>query len=71
LRQLTNGLFGVAHKEYPFGTCLTLCTFRCVDVVVVDRGPYVAGRQFDLDKEAFAYLTNGRLDLGVIKVVQK
>lgn len=46
---MTEGLIGVAHKTLPCGTRIT---FRhggnVVTMPVVDRGPYVAGRQFDL-----------------------
>ncbi len=47
--QLTSSTMGVANKTLP---CGTLVTFRygrhTVRVPVVDRGPYVAGRDFDL-----------------------
>jgi peptidoglycan lytic transglycosylase len=40
---------GVAHKTMPCGTRLTLrYQGREVRVRVIDRGPYVAGREFDL-----------------------
>ena len=40
---------GVAHKTLPCGTKLTLRHGRrALRVRVIDRGPYVAGREFDL-----------------------
>jgi rare lipoprotein A (peptidoglycan hydrolase) len=40
---------GVAHKTLPCGTTVTLRNGdRVVRVKVVDRGPYVGGREFDL-----------------------
>jgi rare lipoprotein A len=46
---LTPGTLGVAHKSLPCGTELTLRYHgNTVDVEVVDRGPYVGGREFDL-----------------------
>jgi rare lipoprotein A (peptidoglycan hydrolase) len=40
---------GVAHKTLPCGTKLRLRhRGRSVAVRVIDRGPYVAGREFDL-----------------------
>jgi rare lipoprotein A len=46
---LTPGTLGVAHKTMPCGTKLTIrYRGRSVRVPVVDRGPYVAGREFDL-----------------------
>jgi hypothetical protein len=50
---LTKTLMGVAHRSLP---CGTMVTFRykgkTVTVPVVDRGPYVAGRTWDLTKGA-------------------
>jgi rare lipoprotein A (peptidoglycan hydrolase) len=39
---------GVAHKALACGTRIRLCVRRCRTVAVVDRGPFVAGREFDL-----------------------
>jgi rare lipoprotein A (peptidoglycan hydrolase) len=45
----TAGLLGVAHKTIAFRRRVTLCfRGRHVTVPVLDRGPYVAGRDFDL-----------------------
>jgi peptidoglycan lytic transglycosylase len=46
---LTSSRLGVANKSLPCGTKLTLRHGRrVVRVRVIDRGPYVAGREFDL-----------------------
>ncbi len=46
---LTSSTMGVANKTLPCGTLVTLrYEGRSVRVPVVDRGPYVAGREFDL-----------------------
>ena len=46
---LMPGTLGVAHKTLPCGTRVTLRYHgHTVTVPVVDRGPYVAGRDFDL-----------------------
>jgi rare lipoprotein A len=46
---LTPGTLGVAHKSLPCGTKITLRYHgRSVRVPVVDRGPYVGGREYDL-----------------------
>ncbi len=46
---LTNSTMGVANKTLPCGTIVTLrYGSRSVRVPVIDRGPYVAGREFDL-----------------------
>ena len=54
---LTKSLVGVAHRTLP---CGTLVTFRykgtTLTVPVVDRGPYVAGRTWDLTYGACAKL---------------
>ena len=48
---LTTSLIGVAHKTLPCGTLVRFrnpANGRTLIVPVVDRGPYVAGRQWDL-----------------------
>jgi rare lipoprotein A len=46
---LTPGRLGVAHKSLPCGARVTLRVGRHVlRVRVIDRGPYVGGREFDL-----------------------
>src|SRR5580698_5438964 len=46
---LTSNTLGVANKTLPCGTMITLrYDGRTVRVPVVDRGPYVAGREYDL-----------------------
>jgi rare lipoprotein A len=49
--------FTAAHRTLPFGTRL-LVTYhgRSVQVVVNDRGPYIAGRELDLSRGAAEYL---------------
>jgi rare lipoprotein A (peptidoglycan hydrolase) len=43
------GTLGVAHKTLPCGTKVTLRYHgRSVRVPVIDRGPYVGGREYDL-----------------------
>ena len=49
--------WGVAHKSLPCGTMVTLTHgATSVTVPVVDRGPYVAGREFDLSPRVKAEL---------------
>jgi hypothetical protein len=46
---LSSSTLGVANKTLPCGTLVTLhYNGHTVRVPVVDRGPYVAGREFDL-----------------------
>ena len=54
---LTPSTLGVAHKSLPCGTKVTFrYRGRSVRVAVIDRGPYVAGREWDL-----TYATKRRL----------
>jgi hypothetical protein len=63
---LTPGTIGVAHKTLPCGTKLTFrLGSRQVDARVVDRGPYVSGREFDLTAA-----TKARLGFGSTGTVQ-
>jgi rare lipoprotein A (peptidoglycan hydrolase) len=48
---MTESLIGVAHKTLPCGTKITFknpANGKTITAPVVDRGPYVAGRQWDL-----------------------
>lgn len=48
-RTLGTGTLGVAHKSLPCGTKVTFrYRGRSVTVPVIDRGPYAAGREWDL-----------------------
>ena len=57
---LTTSTQGVAHKSLPCGTRVTLrYRGREVTVPVIDRGPYAAGREYDLTSA-----TRNRLGFG-------
>jgi rare lipoprotein A (peptidoglycan hydrolase) len=57
---LASSTLGVAHKSMPCGTKLKLRhSGNTVKVRVIDRGPYVAGREFDLTEA-----TKNRLGFG-------
>jgi rare lipoprotein A len=44
-----------AHKTMRFGTRVRFCgPLGCVVATCTDRGPFVAGRSFDLSRGAFA-----------------
>jgi hypothetical protein len=62
---LSPGKLGVANKTLPCGTKVTLrYRGRTVTVPVIDRGPYVAGRDYDLTSA-----TKSRLGFGSTGVV--
>ena len=47
--RLGTGTLGVAHKTLPCGTKVTLKHGgRTIRVRVIDRGPFVGGREYDL-----------------------
>jgi rare lipoprotein A len=63
--ELTSATLGVANKTLPCGTQVTLrYDGRSVRVAVIDRGPYVAGREFDLTEATKRALGFG--DLGEV-----
>ena len=56
----------VAHKSLPFGTRVRFQLGpRTIVATVTDRGPFVAGREFDLSSGAFARLA--QLEAGLIR----
>lgn len=61
---LTRSLVGVAHRSLACGTRLVVCyRGRCSRATVVDRGPYVAGRDFDLTGALASRLGFGGVDV--------
>jgi rare lipoprotein A (peptidoglycan hydrolase) len=42
------GSYSVAHKTLPCDARVRICHKGCVTATVVDRGPFIAGREFDL-----------------------
>jgi rare lipoprotein A len=63
--ELTSSTLGVANKTLPCGTIVTLhYGARTIRVPVVDRGPYVSGREFDLTEATKRALGFG--DLGEV-----
>ena len=50
-QKLTKELVGVAHRTLPCGTMVTFrYNGKTVSAPVIDRGPYVSGRTWDLSK---------------------
>jgi rare lipoprotein A (peptidoglycan hydrolase) len=52
-------LLGVAHRTLPCGTMVTFrnpANGRQITVPVIDRGPYVSGRTWDMSKALCTYL---------------
>ena len=55
----TSQIMGVAHRTLPCGTLVTFrnpANGRQVTVPVIDRGPYVSGRQWDMSRALCVYL---------------
>lgn len=56
-----------AHKTFPLGTVVRFYNVETgvyLDARILDRGPYIAGRDFDLSTAAFDSLAD--LDVGVL-----
>lgn len=57
----TRTILGVAHRSLPCGTRVTFRNprnGRTITVRVIDRGPYVSGRMWDLSRGTCSYLDN-------------
>lgn len=67
--RLTPSTLGVAHKSLPCGKRLTVrYRGRSVRVRVIDRGPYVGAREFDLThatKKRIGFGSTGRIQVSV------
>lgn len=58
---------GVANRTLACGTRLVICAARCAPAVVDDRGPYIAGRDFDLSV-SLAQAVGFDFDAGVTSI---
>jgi rare lipoprotein A (peptidoglycan hydrolase) len=66
-QKLRKGTVGVAHKKLPCGTKVTFAyEGRWVRAKVIDRGPYIPGRKWDLTYQAALQL--GTIDDGTAMV---
>ncbi len=62
-KRFDNDKLTAAHKTFPFGTKLRVTNERngkSVVVEVIDRGPYVRGREIDLSRRAFMDITSNK-----------
>jgi len=69
-RKFNNNDFTAAHKTFPFGTKLKITNEKnkkFVLVEVIDRGPFVKGREIDLSKRAFMDIASNKKS-GVVYV---
>jgi rare lipoprotein A (peptidoglycan hydrolase) len=60
-QRYSKSILGVAHRSLPCGTRVTLrnpANGRTIMVRVIDRGPYVSGRLWDLSRGTCEYLRN-------------
>jgi hypothetical protein len=68
--RMTRTLLGVAHKKLPCGTPVAIAyEGKSITVPVVDRGPYVHGRKWDLTAAAAKSIGFASTDrLGAVRV---
>jgi rare lipoprotein A len=72
-RIFDNNKYYAAHKSLPFGTKLKVTNERngkTVYVEVVDRGPFVKGRELDLSHRAFKDINPARGSGAVIVTIE-
>jgi len=75
--RFNNNKLTAAHKKLPFGTKLKVTNERnnkSVIVEVIDRGPFVNGRELDLSKKAFMNITSNKKSGAVfvkIEIIEK
>ncbi|MFC0776618.1 septal ring lytic transglycosylase RlpA family protein [Flavobacterium sp. HJSW_4] len=58
-----NNNFTVAHKKFPFGSILKAtneANKKFAIVEVIDRGPFIKGREIDLSKKAFMNIASNK-----------
>lgn len=69
-KKFDNNKRTAAHKKFPFGTILKVTNpknKKSVIVEVIDRGPFINGREIDLTEKAFMDIASNKGN-GVINV---
>ena len=69
-----NNKYMAAHKTLPFGTKIKVtnpANNKTVYVEVVDRGPFVKGRELDLSKRAFMEIVTKKGSGAVIVTIEQ
>ncbi|WP_125722643.1 septal ring lytic transglycosylase RlpA family protein [Flavobacterium ustbae] len=69
-KKFNNNEFTAAHKKFPFGTLLKVtneANKKFAIVEIIDRGPFVKGREIDMSKKAFMKIASNRKS-GVVYV---
>lgn len=69
-KKFDNNKLTAAHKKLPFGTILKVTNpknKKFVIVEVIDRGPFINGREIDLTEKAFMDIASNK-GSGVINV---
>jgi rare lipoprotein A len=64
-----NNKLTAAHKSLKFGTIVKVTNIKnskSVEVRIIDRGPFVRGREIDLSKKAFNQI--GSIKSGILEV---
>lgn len=62
-RRFDNDKLTAAHKKFPFGTKLKITNEinkKFVIVEIIDRGPFIKGREIDLSKKAFMDIASNK-----------
>ena len=70
-KKFDNSKLTAAHKKLPFGTILKVTNpknKKFVIVEVIDRGPFINGREIDLTEKAFTDIASNK-GSGVINVM--
>lgn len=73
-KRFDNQKLSAAHKKFPFGTKLRITNEnngKSVIVEVIDRGPFVRGREIDLSKKAFMEITSNKNSGAVIVKIEE
>lgn len=73
-KRFDNSKLTAAHRKFPFGTKLRItneANGKSVIVEIIDRGPFIKGREIDLSKKAFMDITSNKKGGAVIVKIEE
>lgn len=73
-KKFDNKKYTAAHRKFPFGTKLKVtneANGKSVMVEVIDRGPFVRGREIDLTRQAFMEIASNKNSGSAIVTIEQ
>ena len=72
-KKFDNNKYTAAHRKFPFGTKVKVTNEsngKSVIVEIIDRGPFIRGREIDLSRQAFMDIASNKNSGSIIVTIE-